>query len=219
MYFLIFQKKQKMKILILGSTGGTGQQLVTQSLKQNYEVTAIARDPSKLNLNHEKLTVVKGSVLDKDVLANALEGNDAVLSALGVGKSLKSKDLICNAVRIIISAMNEKNVKRLVFLSAFGVGETFKQADFIQRVIFKLFLRNIYADKSKADDQIHRSSLEWTLVYPVLMTDTPGTGKYKVGEKLEMKGMPKISRADVAEFMLRQLNDDTFLKKSPILMS
>jgi len=219
LYFLIFQKKQKMKILILGSTGGTGQQLVTQSLKQNYEVTAIARDPSKLNLNHEKLTVVKGSVLDKDVLANALEGNDAVLSALGVGKSLKSKDLICNAVRIIISAMNEKNVKRLVFLSAFGVGETFKQADFIQRVIFKLFLRNIYADKSKADDQIHRSSLEWTLVYPVLMTDTPGTGKYKVGEKLEMKGMPKISRADVAEFMLRQLNDDTFLKKSPILMS
>jgi len=208
-----------MKILILGSTGGTGQQLVIQSLKQNHEVTAFARDPSKLNLNHENLTVVKGSVLDKDVLANALDGKDAVLSTLGVGKSLKSKDLISNAVRIIISTMNEKNVKRLVFLSAFGVGETFKQADFIQRVIFKLFLRNIYADKSKADDHIHRSALEWTLVYPVLLTDGPRTGKYKVGEKLEMKGMPKISRADVAEFMLRELNDKTFLKKSPILMS
>lgn len=208
-----------MKILILGSTGGTGQQLVTQSLKQNYEITALVRDPSKLKLNHENLTIVKGSVLDKGVFANALEGKDAVISALGVGKSLMSKDLISNAVRIIIPAMNEKNVKRLVFLSAFGVGETFKQANFIQKVIFKLFLRNIYADKSKADDQIHRSALEWTLVYPVLMTDTPGTGKYKVGEKLEMKGMPKISRADVAEFMLQQLNENTFLKKSPILMS
>ena len=208
-----------MKILILGSTGRTGQQLVTQSLKQNYEVTAVARDPSMLKLNHERLTVVKGSVLEKDVLEKALDGKDAVLSALGVGKSLKSKDLIFNAVRTIIPAMNEKNVKRLVFLSAFGVGETFKQADFIQRIIFKVFLRNIYADKSKADDQIRRSTLEWTLVYPVLMTDTPGTGKYKVGEKLEMKGMPTISRADVAEFMLRQLNDNTFIKKSSIIMS
>jgi len=194
-----------MKILILGSTGRTGQQLVTQSLKQNYEVTAVARDPSMLKLNHERLTVVKGSVLEKDVLENALDGKDAVLSALGVGKSLKSKDLIFNAVRTIIPAMNEKNVKRLVFLSAFGVGETFKQADFIQRIIFKVFLRNIYADKSKADDQIRRSTLEWTLVYPVLMTDTPGTGKYKVGEKLEMKGMPTISRADVAELCFDNL--------------
>ena len=208
-----------MKILILGSTGGTGQQLVTQSLKQNYEVTALARDPSRLKLNHERLTVVKGSVLDKEVLANALDGKDAVLSALGVGKSLKSKDLISNAVRILIPAMNEKNAKRLVFLSAFGVGETFNQADFIQRIIYRLFLRNIYADKSKADDQIRRSTLEWTLVYPVLMTDAPATGKYKAGEKLEMRGIPKSSRADVAEFMLRQLNDNTFIKKSSILMS
>ena len=109
-----------MKILILGSTGGTGQHLVTQSLKQNHEVTALARDPSKLNLHHEKLTVIKGSVLDKDLLTNALEGKEAVLSALGVGKSLKSKDLISNAVRIIIPAMNEINVKRLVFLSTLG---------------------------------------------------------------------------------------------------
>ena len=208
-----------MKILILGSTGATGQQLVTQSLKQNYEVTALARDPSRLNLHHEKFRVVKGNILDKDVLANALEGNDAVLSALGVGKSLKSKDLISNAVRNIIPAMNEKNIKRLIFLSAFGVGETFKQADFIQRIIFKLFLRNIYADKSKADDQIRSSVLEWTLIYPVLLTDTPGIGNYKVGEKLEMKGMPKVSRADVAEFMLRVVNDHSFIRKSPIIMS
>lgn len=208
-----------MNLLILGATGATGQQLVTQALKQNYKVTALARDPSRLHLHHERLTVVKGSVLDKEVLANALEGKDAVLSALGVGKSLKSKDLIANAVRIIIPAMNEKNVKRLVFLSAFGVGETYKQADFIQKIIFKLLLRNIYADKSKAEDQIRSSTLEWSLVYPVLMTNTPGTGNYKTGEKLEMKGMPKISRADVAAFMLQQLNDATCIKKCTIIMS
>ena len=208
-----------MKILILGATGGTGQQLDTQSLQKNYDVTAHARDPSKLNINHERLTVVKGSVFDKDVLANALEGKDAVLSALGVGKSLKSNDLIANAVGILIQAMNAKNVKRLVMLSAFGVGETFKQADFIQKMLYRLLLRNIYADKLKGDDQVHKSTLEWTLVYPVLMTDTPATGQYKAGEKLEMNGIPKVSRADVAEFMLRQLNDTTFIRKSVIIKS
>ena len=208
-----------MKILILGSTGGTGQQLVKQSLEQNHEVTVIVRDPSKLNLKHEKLIIIKGNVPDKDVLIKALEEKDAVLSALGVGKSLKSHDFISNVTGILIPAMYITHVKRLIFISAFGVGDTFMQADFIQKIIFRLFLKNIYADKSKADDQIRKSTLEWTLVYPVLLTDAPRTGKYKAGEKLQMKGMPKISRADVAEFMLRQLADNTFIKKSPLIMS
>lgn len=207
-----------MKILILGSTGGTGQQIVKQSLEQNFEVTAIARAPSKLSLSSEKLTVIQGDVLDKNVLIKALEGKDAVLSALGVGKSLKSNDLISNVVSILIPAMNATNVKRLIFISAFGVGETFIQADFIQKIIYKLFFKDVYLDKSKADDQIRKSTLEWTLVYPVLLTDGPGTGKYKVGEKLHMKGIPKISRTDLAEFMLRQLTDNTFLKKSTLIM-
>ncbi len=207
-----------MKILILGPTGGTGQQLVLQSLEQHHEVTALARDPSKLNLQPERLTVVKGSVLDRDILVKALEGKDAVISALGLGKSLRSGDLISNAVNILIPAMNEKNVKRLIFISAFGVGETFKQANFIQKIIFRWPLRNMYADKSKGDEQIRDSNLEWTLVYPVLLTDAPRTAKYKVGEKLPMKGMPKISRADVADFVLLQLRDNSFLRRSPIIM-
>jgi putative NADH-flavin reductase len=208
-----------MKILILGPTGGTGQQLVIQSLEQHHEVTALARDPSKLKLQHERLTVIEGNALDKDLLMKALEGKDAVISALGVGKSLKSEDLISNAVNILIPSMNETNVKRLIFISAFGVGETFKQANFIQKIIFRWPLKNMYADKSKADEQIRNSKLEWTLVYPVLLTDAPRTAKYKVAEKLPMKGMPKISRADVADFILLQLRDNSFLRKSPIIMS
>ncbi|WP_336518538.1 SDR family oxidoreductase [Pollutibacter soli] len=208
-----------MKVLILGATGGTGQQLVTQALQQNHEVTALARHPSRLKHHHEGLTIVHGDVLDKDILAKSLEGKDAVLSALGVGKSLKSGNLISDAVSILIPAMNEKHVRRLIFLSAFGVGETFKQADFIQRIIYKLFLKNIYADKSKGDDLIRHSPLDWILVYPVLMTDAPGTGKYKAGEKMEMKGIPKVPRADVAEFMVQQLNENTYLRKSAIVMS
>lgn len=208
-----------MKILILGATGKTGQQLVIQSLERHYEVTVLVRDPTKLTLVHEKLTLIKGSVLDKDLLTKTVEGKDAVLSALGVGKSLKSSNFISNAVSLLISAMKEKNIKRLIFMSAFGVGKTFAQANLIQKIIFRLPLKNLYADKSKADEQLRNSKLDWTLVYPVRLTNTSRTGKYTVGEKLPMKGMPKISRADVADFMLHQLTDNTFLKKSPIICS
>ncbi|MES1217503.1 MAG: SDR family oxidoreductase [Bacteroidota bacterium] len=207
-----------MNILILGATGATGLELVNQALTQGHVVTAFVRDPSKLKIIHEKLTVIKGNVLDKDVLIKPLKGKDAVLSALGVGKSLKSSNLISNAVSLLIPAMNATNIKRLIFLSAFGVGQTFKQASFIQKLIFRTFLKNIYADKSKADEQILGSTLDWTLVYPVVLTNAPARGKYKAAEKLQMKGMPKISRADVADFMLRQLTDDMFLRKTPIVM-
>jgi putative NADH-flavin reductase len=208
-----------MKILILGSTGRTGQELVKQALDKNYEATALLRDPAKLNIKHERLTVVKGNVLDKEILMKTVQGKDAVLSALGTGKSLKSGDLISNSVNLLVPAMNEKNVMRLIFLSAFGVGQTFEQASFIQKIAFRLFLKNIYADKSKGDERIRNSNLDWTIVYAVLLTNKPLRGKYQVGEKLPMNGMPKISRADVADFMLRQLTDSTFVKKAPIIMS
>jgi len=208
-----------MKILILGSTGGTGQQLVLQSLEQNHEVTALARDPSKLTIKHPMLTVIKGNVLDKDLLTQIVEGKDAVISSLGLGRSLNPHDLITNTVNLLIPIMMEKNVSRLIFLSAFGVGETFIQANFFQKLIFRLPLKNMYADKTKADAQIRNSKLNWTLVYPVLLTNKSRTGNYQVGERLPMKGMTKIPRADVADFMIGQLTDNFYIRKSPIIMS
>ena len=208
-----------MKILILGATGPTGLQLVTQALEKHYEVTALVRNPAKLNINHEKLTIITGDALDKNIILKALAGQDAVLSALGRGKTLGSSGLITNAVSILIPAMNEMNIKRLIFLSAFGAGETFVQTNLLQKIIFSTFLISIFGDKTRSEKMIRSCTLDWTLVYPVVLTNTPATGKYQVGEKLIMKGMPKISRADVADFMLRQLTDNTFLKKSPILMS
>ncbi len=207
-----------MRILILGATGATGQRLVAQALEQHPEVTALVRNPSKLKLSHERLVVIEGNVLDKAILMKALEGKDVVLSALGVGKSLKSSNLIAKAVSTLIPAMHATGVKRVIFLSAFGVGETFRQASFIQKIIFRFPLKDIYADKAKGDAQLRNTTLAWTLVYPVLLTNGPRTGKYKVGEQLPMKGLPKISRADVADFMLQQLNHSALLKKELWIM-
>lgn len=206
-----------MRILLLGATGKTGQQLVKQALDQLHELTVIARNPGKLSISHPNLIILKGDVLDKEMVSSAVEGKDAVISALGAGLSLRSRDIIYQSLSVLIPAMTAKNVNRLIFLSAFGVGSTFRQANLIQRIIFRLPLKNIYTDKEKGEELLEASQLDWTLIKPVVLTDKPYTGKYKVGEKFVMKGTPKITRADVAEFMLKQLTDRSFLRKSPIL--
>ena len=208
-----------MKILILGASGLTGRLIVAKALEQGHEVTALVRDPLKLQLVHDRLSIIKGDALDKDIVSKAVSGQDAVLSALGKGKSFKSSNLITNAVSLLVPVMEQSNVKRLIFLSAIGVGETFKQANLLQKFFFSTFLKGIYADKARAEKQIHSSHLNWTLVYPVVLTDGPGTGKYQTGEVLPMKGMPKISRDDVADFMIRQLTDNGWVKKGAVLMS
>ncbi len=206
-----------MNLLLLGATGRTGQKILSLALDQNHRVTVLARDPSKLNLEHPELTVIKGDVLDSKILLNALQGQDAVISGLGRGQSLRSNNLITNAVNNIIPAMYESNVKRLIFLSGFGAGETFKQANLIQKIIFKSFLLSIYSDKAHAEKKIRTSDLDWTIVYPVQLIDTPSNSKYESNEKLPMKGIPKISRADVADFILLELNKNSFIKKGVVL--
>ncbi len=206
-----------MKILILGATGPTGQQLLTRALDQQHEVTVLVRDPSKLNLQHQNLKIIKGDVLDNEVLPTAVKGQQAVISTLGKGQSLWSSNLITNAVNYLIPSMHESAVKRLIFLSGFGAGETFAQANTLQKIIFKTFLIGIYADKAHAEKKIRSSNLDWTLVYPVQLINTPAKGHYRAAEILSMKGMPQISRADVADFMLRELKDNTFLKKGVVL--
>jgi putative NADH-flavin reductase len=206
-----------MRIVILGATGLTGQQLLRQAVERQHQVTVLVRDPGKLGTTHKVLNVITGDVLDEGALSRALEGNEAVLVALGKGKSLRSSNLMTGAVTNIVSGMKARNMNRVVFLSAFGVGETFQQANFIQRIIFRTLLKNIYSDKAKADQMLRDSTLGWTLVHPVLLTNKPGTGNYRAGEILSMKGMPKISRADVAEFILDQLDDNKYLKKTVVL--
>ncbi len=177
------------------------------------------RDPSKLNIKHSLLTVIKGNVLDKTCLTEAVLNKDVVISALGRGKSLRSENLISNAVNLLIPVMTDAKVSRLIFLSAIGVGKTFSQANFLQKLIFKFILHYLYADKAKAELVIRNSNLKWTIIYPVILTNGPWTGKYKAGERMKMKGLPKISRADVADFMIKQIKDDAYIRKSPIILS
>jgi putative NADH-flavin reductase len=202
------------KLLVLGATGGTGQHLVAQALDMGHQVTAFVRSPDKITRHHERLRVVAGDVASGGPsLDHAMQGQHAVLSALGRGRSLKADRLIERSIPAIVAAMQAHKVRRLIFTSAIGVGETIMQTPFMLRLLQRMLLREIYADKFAGETILRRSGLEWTIVHPMLLNDGPLTRRYRSGERLTLKGMPKISRADVAHFLLSQLDDRTYINK------
>jgi len=204
------------KLLILGATGGTGQHLVTQALDGGHEVTAFARSAAKMSVQHPRLHLVSGSVTENGTaLAGAVRGQDAVISAIGRGMSLKSENLIQRSVPPILSAMSAARVRRLIFTSAIGVGHSVGEAPLplFSRIMMRFLLSDLYADKAAGEALIRRSDLDWTLVQPSQLTNGPLTRKYRAGERLALRGMPKISRADVAHFILSQLDDSAYVRK------
>ena len=205
-----------MRLLILGATGPTGRNLVEQALAAGHEVTALARNPARLALTHPRLASAIGDATDSRALESAMAGQEAVLSALGAGHSLRS-EIASPAVAALIPAMRARALKRVVFLSAFGVGETFAQASLLQRLAYRTMLRQIFADKTKADAMLRQSGLDWTLVYPTVLTNGVRVGTYRVGERLAMSGLPRISRADVASFMLAQVSSAEWVRRTAVI--
>ena len=120
-------------------------------------------------------------------------------------------------MRAIVPAMERAGVRRLVVVSAFGVGDTRRDAPLVPRLMYGTILRDIFADKRVAQDYVQATQLDWTFVYPVLLTDGPRTGRYRVGERLELRGLPKISRADVADFIVRELHAPQYVRRTAIV--
>ena len=206
-----------MKILVFGATGPSGQRLVQQALSQGHEVTAFARNPDAVSVDKRVRIVAGDTTRDAEQIAEAMRGQEAVVSALGRRKTLRSDNLIARSMHLILPAMEQAGVRRLVVMSAFGVGGSLRDAPLIPRIMYSVLLADIFADKKAAEDQIRRSSLDWTIAYPVLLTDGPLTGHYRVGERLELRGVPKISRADVAHFMLAEMKTRAFVRKVAVL--
>lgn len=203
-----------MKLFILGGTGGTGKQIVAQALAAGHEVTVLARDRAKCGPDQARLRVIVGDLENGAALADAMRGHDAVISALGRGYSLKSEHLIERTVPGVIAAMKAAGVRRLLFTSALGVGQSAADAPLMGRLFFSTLLRGIYADKLVGDQLIRQSGLDWTIVQPSQMTDGPLTRSYRSGEHLALSGMARISRADVAHFLLDAAGDTAAVGKT-----
>jgi uncharacterized protein YbjT (DUF2867 family) len=207
------------KLLVLGATGGTGRAVVEQSLERGYDVAVLVRAPERLGDLATRVEVHTGSADDRERLVEAMRGRDAVISALGVGQTLEPNGLIARCAPAIVDAMRDAGVRRLIFTSAFGVGTTKPSLPLFPRIFSALLLKNIYRDKNEGEAAIRASGLAWTLVHPSMLRDGPKSGNVRAGEQLALSGFPKISRADVAAFLLGQLDDESWLRKSVVISS
>jgi putative NADH-flavin reductase len=204
------------KVLIIGATGATGQILMGEALAQGHEVTALARNPSAVAPEDHRPIVLQGNALEASSVEAAVAGQDAVLSALGT-RSTRPTTLFSESTSNVISAMRQHGVRRLVCITGIGTGESKGHGGFLyDRIILPFVLKNVYEDKDRQEEAIKQSDLDWVIVRPARLTDEPAKGEYRVflGGSYTAK---KISRADVAAFMLAQLTDDTYVRKMPVI--
>jgi len=207
-----------MQMVVFGATGGTGRELVKQALGHGHSVRAFVRDPEKLKVIHHRLEVVTGDVQDAKSVAAAVAGQDAVLCALGIYER-KPNTVLSDAVRTLVAAMKEQEVKRLLYVSSLGVGATKGQLGLVyNHVLLPLLLKEIFADKETAEAVVRESNLDWTIVQPARLTKSRLTGEYRAGpDAAKGRWFPKIARSDVADFMLNAVERKLFIREAPAI--
>jgi uncharacterized protein YbjT (DUF2867 family) len=200
-----------MKITIFGASGRIGQHLVEQALSKGYQVTAFVRRANSLPKNDPNLNIIVGNLTDREKLKEAIAGSKACLSALGGGSLTKHSVEIMNGIDLIVSLMEELNVRRFIYISSIGVGESrYDMPQPIRFIVADLLLRVPFADHHKNETRIQASHLDWTIVRPGGLTDGPLSKELEFGSKrLNYKGNPKVSRSSVASFMLSQIADES----------
>ena len=199
-----------LKLVVIGASKGTGKAIVEEALARGHYVTAVARNPSALVLEHVKLTRVAADVTDPKTLEGLFEGAHAVLIALGstIGALRKDPTMFSRGTTSVLAAMRAANVRRVVVLSANGVGDSRAQFPWILRaLVLDLILKPAFVDHDRQEEIIRASALDWTLVSPGRLTDGAANKKYKVAFGSE-KVPASISRADVAHFMVSAAEDD-----------
>lgn len=208
-----------MKIIIFGASGATGSQSVSQALGQAHRVTAFVRTPSKLTIENENLKVVQGDVSNYGQVEDAVANQDVVLSALGASSPFIHDPRLIAGIQNIVGAMTKHGIRRLIYQSFLGLKEHRKELGFMVNVIMPMILRNVIADHEAKEGIIMKSDLDWTIVRCAILTNGPLTKEYRSGERIKSSSLiPLISRADVADFMLRQMTEPSSFHRKPRIM-
>jgi len=199
-----------MKVLVLGATGGTGKEIVAQALDAAYDVRVLCRNPDALGAWSPRLEVLRGDVRDWGRIGPAMRGVHAVLSAIGVGRELSPTTLYSDGMGAILWAMAEARVRRLVFVTSSGTIEDPDEPLYL-RTVLRYRMRHVIADQKKAEERVRASEAEWTIVRPPRLVDGPRRD-YEVLAEENVSGEYKLSRADLAHFMLREMVAKNYLK-------
>jgi putative NADH-flavin reductase len=208
------------KIAVLGATGRTGALVVEQALKRGHRVVAYVRRVGALGAS-EGLRIVVGELFDSEHLKSALSDVDAVICCLGTYRH-KPVDLMQHNLPLIVQAMKHAGRTRLILLSAYGAGETARTASLVATIVYMTMFSSISHDKERSEASLATSGLDWTAVYPVGLTDCPLTEAVEVrptNEVKKVKGLPLVSRANVAKVLLDAAEDSRTIRQKLLVTS
>lgn len=210
------------KILVIGGSQGIGRETVKIALEEGFAVKAFARTPEVIGIAHENLELVAGDATDASAVAAALEGCDAVISALGIPKSVpalaRPTTVFSDATAALLPAMKAAGITRLLVVTGFGAGESNAAMSTLERLGHKAILGRAYADKAVQEDMIKGSGLDWTIARPGILTNNARTGNYRVLSEPREWRNGLISRADVADFLIKALKDGSHIHDAPVLV-
>ena len=210
-----------MRLAIFGATGTSGRQLVKQGLAAGNQVVAFARNPSKIDASHECLTIVQGELSDSIAIGRAIKGADAVISVLGPrpGTDSKSRPLT-QGMKNILEAMQKTGVRRLIISSTPSASDQNDLPDIKFKLLVGLIksaMRPAYEEIVSVARLVRESDTDWTIVRVSMLNNNPGTGKIRAGYLGKKQVGTNLSRADLAAFLLRQVEDTTWLRKAPVI--
>jgi putative NADH-flavin reductase len=209
-----------MRVLIIGASKGIGLETTRQALDAGHDVRALARSATAIAVSNPSLEKMRGDALKTEDVEAALVGVDVVIQTLGVGLGdlFRPVHLFSDATRVLIAAMRSQVVKRLICVTGFGAGDSRASISCLQRLPFQTVFGRAYDDKSLQEQLIKESELDWTIARPGVLTNGPRTGRYQILSEVSQWRNGIIPRADVAEFLVRQIGDQTYIRKTPVLI-
>lgn len=209
------------RVLIIGASRGIGLETSRLALGAGHFVRALSRSAASIPLSDPSLEKRDGDALDRKTIEQALSGVDAVIQTLGVSPAphliFSGTRLFSAATRVLVGAMKASPVKRLICVTGFGAGDSRGRGGILHSAAFCLFLGRVYEDKDVQERLIRESGLDWTIVRPTILTNGPRTGAYRVLVDPRDWTSGSISRADVADFLVKQIEDRSLLHKTPTL--
>ena len=212
------------KVLIIGASRGIGLETVRAALRAGHRVRALARSAARMPIQDANFDTVSGDALDRDTIRDALQDVEVVIQTLGVNFAPKlifeGTTLFSDSTRILADAMKVAGVKRLIAVTGLGAGDSRGHGGFIyDAVVFPLLLKRVYDDKDVQEWIIRSSGLDWTIVRPGLLRNRPATGRYRVLTASKDWQFGAISRSDVANFLVEQIDNRTLVGTTPLLIS
>ena len=212
---------ETVQVLIIGASQGIGLETAQQAIAAGHQVRAFARSATGIALSNPNLQKVRGDALKTEDVQAALIGVQVVIQTLGVrlGDLFRPVHLFSEATRVLIAAMRTQGVKRLICVTGFGAGDSRASISCLQRIPFQIVFGRAYEDKSMQERLIKESGVEWTIVRPGVLTNGPRTGRYRILSDPAQWRNGSISRSNVAEFLVRQIEDQTYVRQAPVLVN